>query len=122
MVESAQPVLDDEILERLERLGASVGEDLLGQLIVLFLADADTHVIDLRRAVAASMPGDVVRLAHSLSGASANLGASNLALMCTGLETAGSVGDLVTGALLLDALEIELGQVRAALILRIPTT
>jgi len=118
-LEHAQPPLDPEIIDRLERLGESIGEDLLGQLIVLFLADADAHLTELRHAVAVNAAGGVVRSAHSLSGASANLGAANLALLCTGLETAGELGDLATGGRLLKAMEVELERVREALVVRI---
>jgi HPt (histidine-containing phosphotransfer) domain-containing protein len=114
-----EPALDPDIIDRLERLGESIGEDLLGQLIVLFLADADRHLTELRHAIAVKTAGGVVRAAHSLSGASANLGAANLALLCTGLETAGELGDLATGARLLKAMEFELERVREALVVRI---
>jgi HPt (histidine-containing phosphotransfer) domain-containing protein len=113
------PALDAEIIDRLERLGESIGEDLLGQLIVLFLADADLHLSELRHAIAVNAASGVVRSAHSLGGASANLGAANLALLCTGLETAGEIGDLTTGARLLKAMEVELERVREALVVRI---
>jgi HPt (histidine-containing phosphotransfer) domain-containing protein len=114
-----QPPLNAEIIDRLERLGDSIGEDLLSQLIVLFLADADMHLTELRHAIAVNAAGGVVRSAHSLSGASANLGAANLALLCTGLETAGEIGDLETGGRLLKAMEVELVRVREALVVRI---
>ena len=39
----------DAIVERLERLGDATGEDLMGQLTDLFLADADAHVAEIAR-------------------------------------------------------------------------
>lgn len=41
---SGGPVLDAEIVARLQRLGQAAGEDLNGQLAGLFLADADARV------------------------------------------------------------------------------
>jgi two-component system sensor histidine kinase/response regulator len=113
--DAAPPVLDAEIIGRLGQLGDATGEDLLGQLTVLFLADADTKIIDLRDAIIADDAAAVVRSAHSLSGASANLGATHLAGLCASLELNGASGDLTGGSRLLDALEHELGRVHLAL-------
>ena len=57
----------------------------------------------------------MVRSAHALSGASANLGATELARLCAVLETGGAVGHQVDGGALVDAVETELGRVRDAL-------
>lgn len=108
-------VLDVEVLERLGRLGEASGEDLVGQLATLFLTDAHTRVVALRQAVARDDAAAVVRSAHTLSGASANLGATVLARLCATLAADGAVGDLGGGEALLDALEDELGRVRVAL-------
>jgi two-component system, sensor histidine kinase and response regulator len=108
-------VLDVEVVERLGRLGEATGEDLLGQLATLFLSDADTRVVALRQAIARDDAGAVVRSAHTLSGASANLGATVLARLCATLAADGVVGDLGGGPALLDALEDELSRVRSAL-------
>jgi hypothetical protein len=110
-----RPVLDAEVLARLELLGESAGEDLMGQLAALFLADAGTRVEALRQAIARDDAAAVVRSAHTLSGASANLGATVLARLCATLAADGAVGDLTGGDDLLDALEDELGRVRGAL-------
>jgi CheY-like chemotaxis protein/HPt (histidine-containing phosphotransfer) domain-containing protein len=110
-----RPVLDAEVVARLRRLGESAGEDLMGQLASLFLSDADTRVGALRQAIARDDAAAVVRSAHTLSGASANLGATALARLCATLAADGAVGDLLGGDALLDALEDELDRVRAAL-------
>ncbi len=109
------PCLDAEVVARLEHLGESAGEDLVGQLASLFLADAETRVGALRQAIARDDAAAVVRSAHTLSGASANLGATVLARLCATLAADGAVGDLTGGDALLDALEDELGRVRDAL-------
>jgi len=110
-----RPVLDADVVARLERLGETAGEDLMGQLAPLFLADADARVVALRQAIARDDASAVVRSAHTLSGASANLGATVLARLCATLAADGVVGDLMGGDVLLDALEDELGRVRVAL-------
>ena len=112
---------DAQVVGRLERLGKAAGEDLMGQLAILFLADADARIVALRQALAEDDAAAVVRSAHTLSGASANLGATDLARMCATLATDSAAGDLVGGWALLDAIEAELGRVRSALGSLIPT-
>jgi CheY-like chemotaxis protein len=111
----ARPVLDATVIDRLERLGEAAGEDLLGQLADLFLGDADARLVALHEAIARDDAAAVVRSAHTLSGASANLGATALARLCATLAADSAVGDLMGGESLLGALEDELGRVRSAL-------
>jgi CheY-like chemotaxis protein/HPt (histidine-containing phosphotransfer) domain-containing protein len=110
-----RPVLDAAIIGRLERLGESTGDDLLGQLSTLFLSDAEVRVVALREAIARADAAAVVRSAHTLSGASANLGATALARLCATLAADSAVGDLGGSEALLVALEDELARVRSAL-------
>lgn len=114
-VDKPREVLDAQVVGHLVRLGTEAGEDLLGNVAVLFLADADTRIVDLREAVAEDDAAAVEGSAHTLSGASANLGATDLARMCADLATEGAAGDLIGAGALLDAIEAELEQVRAAL-------
>ncbi len=117
----ADLVLDAQVVGRLERLGETAGEDLMGQLAILFLTDADASIVALREALAGDDAVAVNRSAHTLSGASANLGATDLARLCAALATDGAAGDLVGGRTQLEAIESELGRVRFALGARAPT-
>jgi PAS domain S-box-containing protein len=108
-------VLDTSIVERLDRLGESEGEDLFGNLALLFLADATAVIVALRNALNVGDGAAVVRWAHALSGASANLGATELARLCAVLEAGGAAGHKFEGSALLEAVETELGRVRDAL-------
>jgi CheY-like chemotaxis protein/HPt (histidine-containing phosphotransfer) domain-containing protein len=110
-----EPVLDPEIVGRLQRLGAAAGEDLLAQLTTLFLADAGVRVAALRLALDHNDAAMVARTAHMLSGASANLGAAALARICATFATAAAAGDLTEGREQLDAVDVELARVRSAL-------
>jgi HPt (histidine-containing phosphotransfer) domain-containing protein len=114
-------VLDVEVIGRLERLGKASGEDLMGQLTELFLTDADARMKTLHLALARDDAAEVGRSAHTLSGASANLGATELAQLCATLATDGAAGDLAGGGALLGAVEIELERVRIALTTPSPT-
>jgi CheY-like chemotaxis protein/HPt (histidine-containing phosphotransfer) domain-containing protein len=113
--EARAPALDAHVIARLERLGADAGEDLMEQLTALFLADADMGVVAMRDALAADDAASLLRCAHSLRGASANVGANARAGLCATLEAVSASGNLATGQAHLAALETELGRVRAAL-------
>jgi two-component system, sensor histidine kinase and response regulator len=116
-----RPVLDARIIDRLEKLGRAAGEDLMGELATVFLADADTRVAALRQALADDDAASVSQSAHTMSGASANLGATDLARLCAALETDSEGGDLIGGGAMLEAVEAELGRVRSALGSLVPT-
>lgn len=122
VAEPTHEVLDAEIIGRLESLGEAIGEDFLGELAALFLADAERQIAELRQALADADGDSVARLAHSLKGSSANLGASHLASVCASVETAGGADHLLVCGLLIDAMEAELGRVRAALGAQIRTS
>ena len=114
-VKPEPPVLDGAVMARLEFLGKAAGIDLIGQLAVLFLADAESRVASLRDALTARDAVAVVQAAHTLSGASANLGATELSRMCATLAIPGAVGDLVAGMAMVDSVEVEIERVRCAL-------
>lgn len=118
---SAPPVLDAQVIARLERLGASAGVDLMGQLITLFLAESNTSIVAMREAIAGGDAVAVRRSAHALSGASANLGATGLARLCGTLASDGSTDDLERPERLGD-IDAELELVRAALRAWVPTS
>ncbi len=113
--DSQPPALDLRVVRRLERLGAAAGEDLLGQLATVFLADADTRIMALRAALAREDGPCVIHVAHTLCGAAANLGAAELARLCAHLATDGAVSGLDDGEALVDSVEDELDRVRRSL-------
>jgi PAS domain S-box-containing protein len=111
----AGPVLDPAIRAGLERLGQASDEDLIGQLTSLFLSDAPGWVTALRRGLESGDAGEVAWSAHTMSGASANVGASELARLCATLSNDGTAGDLSRGEALLGAVEGEFARVCSAL-------
>lgn len=115
VADSGRAVLDVLVVARLERLGAASGENLMGQLAALFLADADSRIGALRLALAEDDTAEIVRSAHSLTGSSANLGATELSRLCGVLARDGAATDMVGRGALIDRIEAELERVRAAL-------
>lgn len=121
IADEARPALDAQIVGRLTLLGEATGEDLMGKLATLFLAETEARVVELREALAADDAAAVAGLAHTVRGGSASLGASGLADLCATLEADGAAGDLMSGGALLEAVEAELVRVRAALGSSTPT-
>ena len=76
------PGLDPSVVVRLQRLGHETGEDLMEQLAELFRNQATSELESIRLALAAGDIRAAQQTAHSLGGASANLGASELAKLC----------------------------------------
>ncbi|HXQ62648.1 MAG TPA: response regulator [Acidimicrobiales bacterium] len=113
--DSGGPALDARVVGRLRRLGAVSGEDLLGHLATVFLADADVRIAALHEAIAHEDGPALIHTAHTLCGAAANLGAADLARLCAHLATDGAVSDRQSGEALLRSVEVELGRVRRAL-------
>jgi CheY-like chemotaxis protein len=113
---SERPALDPDVVARLEQLGATTGEDLMGQVAVLFLADAETRMVVLREALARADGPTLIESAHTMCGASASLGAADLARLCARLATDGAVSDPEEGKALLQSVEAELERVRCALV------
>jgi CheY-like chemotaxis protein len=108
-------VLDASIIRRLERLGEATGQDLMGQLATLFLADADDRIHELQEALACRDADAVVRSAHTLRGSAANLGATDLSRLCATLSMPSAAADPAYSKTLFDRIEAELGRVRSAL-------
>lgn len=113
-VGSEDTTLDERILGQLEQLGDASGEDLVGELATMFVADADERVKAMRRALADADADAMASSAHNISGASASLGATHLSLLCSTLEHESAVGNLSNGASLLEAVESELELVNSA--------
>jgi two-component system sensor histidine kinase/response regulator len=112
---TGRSVLDVEVVARLERLGEAAGQDLFRQLSMLFLADAGTLLAALRDALGRNDAAAVVEVAHTLGGAGANLGATELARACAQLSATAANGARNGAGSVFDAVEGELRRVCAAL-------
>jgi HPt (histidine-containing phosphotransfer) domain-containing protein len=121
VTESRHPnhsTLDGNILRQLESLGDDSGQDLVDELATMFVADADAQLTEMHRALDVADAVAVARSAHNLSGASATLGATDLASLCKTLESQSAEGNLSNGEPLLEAVETELVLVHSAFALR----
>jgi HPt (histidine-containing phosphotransfer) domain-containing protein len=110
--EAESTPLDEGVIENLLDLG---GSEMLAELSEMFLEDAGSGLVVLRKAAEEGDAPSVERAAHTLKGASGNMGALGMARTCAQLEEAGGSGDLSCALTLLARLDAEFGRVRQAL-------
>ncbi|MEW6755958.1 MAG: Hpt domain-containing protein, partial [Candidatus Latescibacterota bacterium] len=83
-------------------------EEVAREVVTEFLADTPGQLAALRQAIATGQPDAVRQAAHSVKGATANLGGVRMAEVARALEQAARAGDLAPAADLLAELEDEL--------------
>lgn len=96
MITRYRPATPDFDWQQLRQL-AGEDTDFEAELIEMFLQDAERSLRDLERAIAHRNLQAVEDIAHSLRGASANVGASALALVASQLEQIARNGQLTGG-------------------------
>lgn len=113
---SAGP-LDPMIVASLHDLGRGSEAAIAGirDLVTTFLDDSGSRLADLRVAVRDGDVAGVERLAHSLVGSSANLGARQVAEGCREVEERAMAGDLGDVPMLVARLDVAFAVARAAL-------
>jgi HPt (histidine-containing phosphotransfer) domain-containing protein len=89
----------------------------LAEIVDEYLALSDDGSAELRRLLREGDPDAFERTAHTLKGASANVGATGLADVCAGLEHRARGRELDDAGALLDQFDAELHRVRAALVI-----
>lgn len=113
--QSSSVKLDPEVIQGLCELGEASGEDLLAELLHMFLTELPTRLRVIVDAVSAS---DLVRLereAHSLKSSARALGALSLGEICAALELAGRQGNLDGAGQAIPVLQTELIAVEQAM-------
>jgi HPt (histidine-containing phosphotransfer) domain-containing protein len=109
--DAQRPALDAGVLDELDQLAGD--SDLVGELAELFLVDATTLVTLIGNSLACADSNTLARAAHQLKGSSANVGALELARLCSLLPAAGEPLDGSVIAPVLSAIRLELGRVRS---------
>ncbi len=107
--------LDQDSLTALKNLQAEGDEGFVREIIELFLEDAVKRMNDLDATLAAGRGAEFTRAAHSIKGACANFGATDLAKLCAQIEAMGREGRMAETAPLLPKLRREFDRVRLAL-------
>ncbi len=94
MITHYRPTTPDFDWQQLRQL-AGEDTDFEAELLEMFLQDAERSLRELERAIASRSLQAIEDIAHSLRGASANVGASALALAASQLEQMARSGKLV---------------------------
>jgi CheY-like chemotaxis protein/HPt (histidine-containing phosphotransfer) domain-containing protein/anti-sigma regulatory factor (Ser/Thr protein kinase) len=102
--------LDPARLTSLRRLGESTGKPLLQNLIETYLIETPHRLARMREAVARADAADLVFVAHSLKGISAQIGVVRVAERSAEIERRGRDNELDSAAGLLAELEREIGR------------
>jgi len=118
--EESPPPADDvidlarlELLMRLDRGGA----DLINEVLHQYIDDTTGRLSSLRDALAREEMATVSELAHTMRGASANVGAPIMGALCARVEDLGRRGDVAGCKALVTVVEGEFERVRRALLL-----
>jgi len=110
----AEGPLDRKVITGLRGLQGEDETDIVAELAGMFLDDARQRLSALEEAVLGDDAPVVERLAHTLKGSSANMGARAMSDLCMRLEDAGASGDLSQGFRLLTRLKEEFVRVDRA--------
>ncbi|HEY4573165.1 MAG TPA: Hpt domain-containing protein, partial [Thermoanaerobaculia bacterium] len=103
-------LLDPARLASLRQLGELNGKPLLQNLIETYLAETPQRVARMREAVARTDAADLVFVAHSLKGISAQIGVVRVAALSAEIERTGRENGLAAAAGLIPELEREIGR------------
>ena len=108
-------VLDPAALDAIRELQRPGQPQLVERIIGAYHEQSPKLISELKRAALAQDGDAIARAAHSLRSSSANLGATQLAVLCKQVETSARERHLEAAHELLDALEREYRKVSAAL-------
>ncbi len=87
------PLIDDEQVKLLLSVADETGDELLRELLELFVDENGPRIGKIREALMARNRDEVLRGAHSVAGSSANLGGFRLAKNCSQLEGLAANGE-----------------------------
>jgi HPt (histidine-containing phosphotransfer) domain-containing protein len=107
-----EPVLDVRVLEKWRELG---GDELVSELLDVFLFDAERRAEHLRRAAAEGDASAWLLSARMLKGSGANLGGNPLTSICERMEAFLKAGRVEDAKALMPDFEAAFTQVKEAL-------
>jgi two-component system sensor histidine kinase/response regulator len=107
--------LDDATIRGLRELG-SEDDDVLAEVVDLYVDDAPSRIEAMRSAIAASDPEALSEAAHALKSSSGNVGAVKVREICQQLETTGREGKIDGAGAVLTQLEREYAIAKSALL------
>jgi len=91
---TAVVVEDDQIMVKLLQLEEDYGEEMVLNVIQMFIPDAEARIANIDRAIKEKDFRALEESAHGLKGGAANIGATEIATLCEQLETQGELGTI----------------------------
>jgi HPt (histidine-containing phosphotransfer) domain-containing protein len=113
-------ILDQEAIDNLRMLDPDGGDTFLREIIGIFLEDTPLRIAEIDQSLAAGDAPTFVRAAHTIKGASSNVGAAALRAVAEQLEQHAKKDGLVEVATLIAELKTEFASARTALNALIP--
>ncbi len=108
--------VDRTVLDGLRELERAGAPGLVKKIMDLFLQDTPGQLADLRDSLQKGDSVRLVRVAHTLKGSAANLGAREMVRICTELQVLGEAENISIAPSLVADLESQFGPVRDALL------
>ena len=106
------PVLDPDVLNGLRE---ACGDDMIAEIVGLFVVDVPQRLSTLTAAIAATSAGQVSREAHGLKNSALAVGAMRMASICDEVEQGARAGSLTDAANQCARIEREFHGAREAL-------
>jgi CheY-like chemotaxis protein len=104
-----------DMLSHLSHLQDEHGDELVVELVELFVSNTPMMLTAMREALAQGDPDGLKQAAHMLKGSSSNLGAEPLTSLCVVLEEHVQGGEMQEAVPLIDKLEQEFARVKLVL-------
>jgi HPt (histidine-containing phosphotransfer) domain-containing protein len=111
----ASDVLDLDVLKAFERVKSDDDQDIVIELIDLYLNSTPRRIEEIRNATASDASCVIKRVAHTLKGSSSTLGLRGVAHACQQLEDLSSSSGPIANTLL-ETLESRFAEARKALV------
>ena len=107
--------IDAKVLQSLRQMAGSKANEFLTKIIDNYFEETPQLLSAMKEAVTTEDPDALAYAAHKLRSASANLGATNLSLLCKELEALGRAGSTLGGLPLISQIETVYEAVKLAL-------
>ncbi|HEY7711485.1 MAG TPA: response regulator [Candidatus Entotheonella sp.] len=104
-----------DMLSHLSHLQDEHGDELVVELVELFVSNTPMMLTAMREALSQGDPDGLKQAAHTLRGSSSNLGAALLTSLCLALEAYGQAGETQEAVPLIDQLEQAFARVKLIL-------
>jgi HPt (histidine-containing phosphotransfer) domain-containing protein len=114
------PILDQEAIDNLRALDPDGGDTFLREIIGIFIEDTPLRIAEIDQSLAAGDTATFVRAAHTIKGASANVGAAALRAVAEQLEHRAKKDGLVDVTALVAEIKTEFASAKTALTALIP--